>query len=126
MSIFFKSKQPEIHIEQTEYPECIFYFINGKFKNSSGKVSIKYTIATNNFYILDITCTKENSGLGSILMNEMLKLAHENHVTSIDGYLSETDKNHIDKLNYFYTKFGFSIIPSTEENHIADIHLEIL
>ncbi len=50
-----------------------------------------------------------NRGYGSIVMNEIIKLAHQLGIKFIDGWISGVDWDHIDRSAHFYRKFGFDV-----------------
>ncbi|NRF96177.1 hypothetical protein HQN89_35990 [Paenibacillus frigoriresistens] len=50
-----------------------------------------------------------NRGYGSIVMSEILKLAHQLESKFIDGWISGVDWGHIDRSAHFYRKFGFDV-----------------
>lgn len=50
-----------------------------------------------------------NRGYGSIVMNEIFKLAHQLGIKFIDGWISGVDWGHIERSTYFYRKFGFDV-----------------
>ncbi|WP_217560131.1 hypothetical protein [Paenibacillus sp. GbtcB18] len=50
-----------------------------------------------------------NRGYGSIVMSEILKLAHQLKIKFINGWISGVDWGHIDRSAHFYRKFGFDV-----------------
>lgn len=62
--------------------------------------------------ICDIEVFGENEGrgYGSILLDSLINFAIENSVNTISGWISQTDKDHFEKLDYFYKKHGFNVI----------------
>ena len=60
-------------------------------------------------YIDDILVSDQDKGLGSILMESLIEYAKNNGYVCIRGWLSPIDKEHFDKLEHFYKKFGFEI-----------------
>ncbi len=63
-------------------------------------------------YIRDVQVSKEDAcqGFGTMLMNELLKTAKGNNISTITGTLRPYDLNdHPERLQYFYRKFGFTI-----------------
>jgi len=50
----------------------------------------------------------ENRGIGSALLKLMESVARERGVMGIMGDLSDVDKDHYEKLSYFYKKHGYS------------------
>ena len=51
----------------------------------------------------------ENKGYGSILLRNLIKFAEELDITRINGNLSSTDRDHFDKLEHLYSKYGFKV-----------------
>ena len=53
---------------------------------------------------------KMNSGYGSIMMNELLRIAEHRQIDYIDGHMQDaTSQEHEARLRHFYMKFGYSI-----------------
>lgn len=50
-----------------------------------------------------------NRGYGSIVMNEILKLAYQLGIKVIYGWISGVDWDHIERSAHFYRKFGFDV-----------------
>ena len=71
----------------------------------------------------DIQCNKNNRGYGSLMMKALITYAKQNDIKFIEGWISEVDDNHIERLYHFYKKFGFDIIPCKDGMKIADIKL---
>ncbi|MFK9092082.1 GNAT family N-acetyltransferase [Bacillus salipaludis] len=77
--------------------------------------------------ICDIEVFGENEGrgYGSMLLQSLINFAIENSVNTISGWISQTDKDHFDKLDFFYKKHGFDVIwgnSSNIANKAADIY----
>ncbi|MED1746654.1 hypothetical protein [Brevibacillus borstelensis] len=51
-----------------------------------------------------------NRGYGSIVMGEILKLAHQLEIKYITGWISGVDWDHIERSEHFYRKFGFDCV----------------
>lgn len=51
----------------------------------------------------------ENKGYGSILLQNVIKLAKMIGLKQITGNLAAVDSDHFDKLRYLYEKFGFKV-----------------
>lgn len=60
----------------------------------------------------------ENRGYGSILLENLTKLAKELDIKLINGNLSSVDSDHFDKLRYIYEKFGFEVNIQNNEGTI--------
>ncbi|MFS0864767.1 GNAT family N-acetyltransferase [Sediminibacillus sp. JSM 1682029] len=73
---------------------------------------------------IEVFGENEGRGYGSILLHSLIYFAIENSVNTISGWISHTDKDHFDKLDYFYKKHGFDVIwgnASIIANKAADI-----
>ncbi|MGN7472084.1 hypothetical protein [Brevibacillus sp. SAFN-007a] len=58
-----------------------------------------------------------NRGYGSIMMEGLLKLAHQLEIKYITGWISGVDWDHIERLEHFYRKFGFECELNHESKH---------
>jgi len=67
-------------------------------------------------YIDDFLAVEENIGNGSILLNALICCAKSLGYYSIIGWLSPVDREHFDKLEYFYKKHGFEVNFSENKN----------
>lgn len=56
---------------------------------------------------LEVDSDLENRGIGSSLLKFMENWAREHGVKKLIGDLSSVDAEHIDKLSYFYRKYGY-------------------
>ena len=76
----------------------------------------KYTY----LYIDDFLVTEQNIGNGSLLMENLIKYTKSQDFMYIYGMLSPVDKDHFDKLYYFYKKHGFEVSfdSNRESGHI--------
>lgn len=73
---------------------------------------------------IEVFGENEGRGYGTILLQSLINFAIENSVHTISGWISHTDKEHFDKLDYFYKKHGFDVIwgnTSNIVNKAADI-----
>jgi GNAT superfamily N-acetyltransferase len=73
---------------------------------------------------IEVFGANEGRGYGSILLNSLIKFATDNSINTITGWISYADKNHFDKLDYFYKKHGFNVIWGSDSkiaNKAADI-----
>lgn len=62
----------------------------------------------NTIHIDDIK-GEQNKGYGSILMNHLKELAHDENVQYITGDIVERDFDHVNRLKYFYRKHNFDV-----------------
>lgn len=60
-------------------------------------------------YIDDIDMVRNEIGNGSIAMKYLIKTANEIGVPFIKGNISPVDKDHFDRLEHYYKKFGFKV-----------------
>lgn len=66
-----------------------------------------------------------NRGYGSIVMNEIIKLAHQLGIKFIDGWISGVDWDHIDRSAHFYRKFGFDVTLNEGSGKILWLNKEL-
>lgn len=72
----------------------IYRDINGKYKECK---------------IIDVFAEGENSGNGSLLLQNLLIHLKKQDVWQVKGELSSVDKDRFDKLEHFYRKNGFKV-----------------
>lgn len=72
------------------------------------RASIVHYASEKRLLIGDIEAYVENKGYGTIMLENIIKLARQVDVREIRGNLSEVDSDHFDKLEYFYGKHGFT------------------
>ncbi|MFB5194279.1 GNAT family N-acetyltransferase [Neobacillus sp. KR4-4] len=65
---------------------------------------------------IEVFGENEGRGYGSTLLNSLINFAKDNSINTISGWISYADKNHFDKLDYFYKKYGFKVIWGSESN----------
>ena len=73
---------------------------------------------------IEVFGENEGRGYGSILLDSLINFSIDNSIKTISGWISFADKNHFDKLDYFYKKHGFNVIwgsDSNNANKAADI-----
>ncbi|ASN07201.1 GNAT family protein [Virgibacillus necropolis] len=68
----------------------------------------------NTIHIADIK-GRQNKGYGSILMNHLKELAHDENVQYITGDIVERDFDHVNRLKHFYRKHNFDVNINHEE-----------
>lgn len=80
-------------------------------KSSSiiAKMSIVNDTDKNELFIGDFSSNIENKGYGSILLQNVIKLAKQLGCKTIGGNLSSVDSDHFDKLRHLYEKYGFEV-----------------
>lgn len=61
--------------------------------------------------IADIKIQKSmaNTGYGSILLSQLIKIAEDRKIHSISGWISPIDEDHIERLIHFYEKNRFQV-----------------
>ena len=57
----------------------------------------------------DIEVQLENIGIGTLLLQAIIEDCEGRGHRGLEGYLSAADRDHFDKLQYWYSKNGFSI-----------------
>ena len=87
-------------------------------------------VKDNEILIGDITHTNEkdiNKGYGSKMMALFLSFAREHGCRFVYGNLSENDRDHKERLDHFYSKFGFNIIeyPNPQDSFYGKIELAL-
>ncbi len=110
------------NVEFSEYPGSLFGYaesrqVYGKgvvFVQTSDIHSQKQSIARLNDVQVDSPI--ENRGLGSMLVRKVIEECKRRGHKGVDGYLSSVDRDHFQKLKYFYQKLGFSVALYTEEH----------
>ncbi|GAA0501734.1 hypothetical protein GCM10008986_31540 [Salinibacillus aidingensis] len=73
---------------------------------------------------IDIKEHMSNEGYGSILLNNLIKIAIKRNVSMISGWISSVDEDHIERLLYFYKKHGFEVVlkeTGNKTNNIGDL-----
>lgn len=108
-----------------------FFFIELRVINKKGIVLNRIRLSAiysceDTIELCDIEVFGENEGrgYGSILLNSLINFALDNSVKKIIGWISSSDKDHFDKLDYFYKKHGFNVIWGSDTNNVnkaADI-----
>lgn len=97
--------------------ETKWFFIKLKVINKKGivlnqiRLSAKYS-SDETIELGDIEVFGENEGrgYGSLLLNSLINFASDNSIKTITGWISYADKDHFDRLDYFYKKHGFDVI----------------
>lgn len=80
--------------------------------NRDCKIHVHYRERLKTLYIADIKVDRRNAnrGYGGILLNALIKLKSSYpEIISITGTVSGVDWDHIDRLTYFYQKYGFEV-----------------
>lgn len=97
-----------------------FYLYSLKYQRRGPRIltekKTKYKGDNTYLYIDDLLAVEENIGNGSILLNSLIKYARSQGYDSIVGWLSPVDKDHFNKLVYFYEKNGFKVIFNEDRN----------
>lgn len=88
------------------------------------RANLVYKSMTRELLIGDIVSDVENQGNGSIVMRCIIDIAHILNAEVITGNISATDKDHFDKLQYFYEKHGFTFMLD-KPNGEGGIRLEL-
>lgn len=78
---------------------------------------------SNSITISDIDCKRNNNGYGSLMIQQLVEYSYQNNMSYIDGWLSDVDYEHKERLYHFYRKFGFEIVPNRDGMKFADIKL---
>ena len=78
---------------------------------------------SNSITICDITCRRNNHGYGSLMIKELIEYSRQNNISYLNGWLSNIDYGHKERLYHFYRKFGFEIVENKNDVSFADIKL---
>lgn len=67
--------------------------------------------------ILDMIIINKNTGEGSILMKYLFNYIESNkEIKKIEGTITDIDKDHFDRLEYFFKKHGFDVQFRLDDN----------
>ncbi|AHN22796.1 GNAT family N-acetyltransferase [Lysinibacillus varians] len=66
---------------------------------------------------IEVFGENEGRGYGSILLDSLINFAIENSIKKISGWISYSDKDHFDKLDFFYKKHGFNVTWGNDTNN---------
>ena len=119
LNVLQKNGEQIIVYRHVLYPEDKYgiFYIALKIIHKRGIVLNRIRLSANyineeTMEICDIEVFGENEGrgYGSILLQSLINFSIENSVNTIIGWISQTDKNHFDKLDYFYKKHGFNVV----------------
>jgi len=129
-----QNNEEHIIIYRTKYDLDQKYgllYINLKIINKKGILLNRIRLIANYTHketieINDIEVFGENQGrgYGSLLLNSLINFALANSVKVISGWISNTDIDSLDMLEYFYKKHGFNVILANDNknpNKVADI-----
>lgn len=74
-------------------------------------VYVFYDVEKKEFFIADIHIHMKdyNKGYGSLLMEQLLKLASKENIELITGNICGIDWNHFERIRHFYRKHGFNV-----------------
>ena len=98
------SKTLSFFLYSLEYQRLVPRIYTTKCINHQSELS-RYTY----LHIDDFLVTEQNIGNGGLLMENLIKYAKSQGFKYIFGKLSPVDKDHFDKLDYFYKKYGFEV-----------------
>lgn len=112
-----KNKEELLVVENMINSELTIYLFGPSYQGITHLPRIMSTIKKKeikeilvNYVHIDDIINEDNAiGNGSILMKYFLKTVEELHVDYISGELSSVDKNHFDRSEHFYKKFGFEV-----------------
>lgn len=127
-------KVEQIRIGKTNRGALSMIFIK---KSSNTKYIYIYDIENTDKYdlsIIDVIMTGRGDtmhiddirggkslGHGSLAMKYILEIAKEQNYRLITGWLCDDDKNHKERLLYFYKKHGFTITLEDKGNYFGSI-----
>lgn len=94
-----------------------FYLSGERHKGLGSCPRILSTVKNDFIWIDDLFAMDEDCGNGSILLECLENKAKELKIGVIKGELSFVDRDHFDKLEYFYRKNGFDVSINNECSH---------
>lgn len=93
------------------YSYGVVYLLSGKYSTVMYAPKLLFhKIGLKILYIDDILTKDLSVGNGAVLMQALFEYAKINQYTQIQGFLSEVDMDHKERLLNFYNKFDFQII----------------
>lgn len=118
-----------VDIIMEQYSAVVYQMLDNElsisiFQNQDGRFiktinQLDADIFTDHIKLVELS-TISNHGYGSILMRalfELIKQKNLSNATRIVGTLAPTDyKDHKERLLHFYTKYGFKILDTRDEN----------
>lgn len=97
-------------------PNSLYILLCSKsYQAINGLPKIMTTIYKNPYpeksyiHIEDILMEDNDIGNGTIAMNYLIKTAKRMEIDYISGNLSSVDKDHFDRSEHYYKKFGFDV-----------------
>lgn len=103
------------------YHNETIYLIGTAYKSIMYAPRIMFNhLSESHIHIEDILMKHNNVGNGSIAMRALLLYAKLNGIATITGYLSSIDNDHKERINHYYTKFGFKVSKSSIAKKMED------
>lgn len=102
-------------VEKITEKAITIYLFSKTYQGITGLPRIESTIREDyetgkkHIHIDDILNQDNGIGNGSILMKYFIKECKQEGLEYIDGWLSDVDKDHFDRLEQFYKKFIFDV-----------------
>ncbi|KRF59027.1 hypothetical protein ASG97_21420 [Bacillus sp. Soil745] len=87
-------------------------------------VNIFFKMEPERIWIGDIRGLAINKGHGSIAIRELIRYCLKQDYKKIEGIISSVDWDHVDRLEHFYKKHGFTINLNHKKQH-GEISLEL-
>lgn len=81
------------------------------------RLEFKYDKENLKFGIIDNKAYREELGYGTIGVEQLIRIAKKHNIRAIQGEITHTDWDHVDKLEHFYKKFGFEVCLDNERKH---------
>lgn len=94
------------NVKETRYD---FWFYRNRDNYELGKIFIGPSCFSNSGHIWDFHSMVPNIGYGSSFLLFAEKYLKEKGVKALYGSLTPVDKDHFDKLEYFYKKNGYDV-----------------
>ena len=126
---FFQKKPDDISVSIDRSDPWLMVHIN---VNNRRRARIQCVIESDTDILIgdilhDYEIADFNRGYGTLMMEQLLVFARENHFHYIHGNLSTVDLDHKERLHHFYQKFGFVVTeyPEVHGNNYGIIEMSL-
>lgn len=112
-----ENKQGDVYILMEKYYDnsLVLQLSGIRHQGANGPILVA-TVRNKIIFIDDFYAREEDVGNGTLLLQALDKKAKEIGAEKIVGELSTVDKDHFDKLEFFYSKNGFEVIFTTDRS----------
>ena len=106
--IYRKREEPTIFVVSASNPTIMYTKIDASYREISINLELNTTIII--IYINDIVSYSYiNKGFASIAMKFLLKVARDENIRRVNGWISKGSEEHLERIQHFYNKHGFYI-----------------